>query len=97
MDSVINRKIRTAIVGCGRISKNHFVSLEKHKDNMELISICDTQQTILSVHEKKYNVKGYLDLDDMLKKEDLDLIIKIADEEGVYDSILNKFSMNELL
>ena len=32
-----------------------------------------------------------------LQKEDSDLIIKIADEEGVYDSILNKFSMNELL
>ena len=54
MDSVINRKIRTAIVGCGRISKNHFESLEKHQDNMELISICDIQQTILSKHEKKY-------------------------------------------
>ena len=53
MDPIINRKIRTAIVGCGRISKNHFESLEKHQDNMELISICDNQKTILSAHEKK--------------------------------------------
>ena len=75
MSPVVNRKIRTAIVGCGRISKNHFESLEKHQDNMELISICDNQQTILSAHEKKYNIKGYLDLKDMLEKEDLDLVV----------------------
>ena len=83
MKPIINRKIRIAIVGCGRISKNHFESLKKHQDNIELISICDTQQTILSVHEKKYNVKGYLDLDDMLKKEDLDLTV-ICTPSGVH-------------
>jgi UDP-N-acetyl-2-amino-2-deoxyglucuronate dehydrogenase len=83
MKPIINRKIRIAIVGCGRISKNHFESLKKHQDNLELISICDTQQTILSVHEKKYNVKGYLDLDDMLKKEDLDLTV-ICTPSGVH-------------
>jgi UDP-N-acetyl-2-amino-2-deoxyglucuronate dehydrogenase len=83
MKPIINRKIRIAIVGCGRISKNHFESLKKHQDNIELISICDTQQTILSVHEKKYNVKGYLDLDDMLKKEDLDLTA-ICTPSGVH-------------
>ena len=36
---ITNRKIRVAIVGCGRISKNHFGSLEKHQDNIELIAI----------------------------------------------------------
>ena len=96
MDSVINRKIRTAIVGCGRISKNHFESLEKHQDNMELISICDIQQTILSTHEKKYNVKGYLDLKDMLEKEDLDLVV-ICTPSGVHANqteICAKHSVN---
>jgi UDP-N-acetyl-2-amino-2-deoxyglucuronate dehydrogenase len=72
---ITNRKIRLAIVGCGRISKNHFESLENHQDNIELISICDNQQTVLSEHEKKYNIKGYLDLGDMLENEDLDLVV----------------------
>ena len=36
---ITNRKIRVAIVGCGRISKNHFGSIEKHQDNIELIAI----------------------------------------------------------
>ena len=96
MDPIIDRKIRTAIVGCGRISKNHFESLEKHQDNMELISICDIQQTILSTHEKKYNVKGYLDLKDMLEKEDLDLVV-ICTPSGVHANqteICAKHSVN---
>lgn len=69
-----NRKIRIAVVGCGRISKNHFDSIEKHKDNIELVSICDIQHKVLSEHEAKYKVKGYLDLTDMLENEKLDLI-----------------------
>ena len=37
---VINdRKIRLAIVGCGRISKNHFESIEKLKIEMNDIGI----------------------------------------------------------
>ena len=72
---ITNRKIRVAIVGCGRISKNHFGSLEKHQDNIELIAICEAQQTVLSEHEKKYNIKGYLELANMLENEDLDLVV----------------------
>jgi len=71
---ITDRKIRVAIVGCGRISKNHFGSIEKHQDNIELISICDVQQKVLSEHELAYKVKGYLDLGDMLENEDLDLV-----------------------
>lgn len=72
---VINgKKIRIAIVGCGRISKNHFRSIEKHQDDIELVSICDVRQTVLSEHESTYKVKGYLDLSDMLENEELDLV-----------------------
>ena len=69
---VSDRKI--AIVGCGRISKNHFGSIEQHQDNIELVSICDVQQDVLSKHEAEYKVKGYLDLEQMLENEKLDLV-----------------------
>ena len=69
-----DRKIRLAIVGCGRISKNHFDSIEKYQNDIELISICDSQKEVLNKHEIKYKVKGYLDLNDMLKNENLDLV-----------------------
>jgi UDP-N-acetyl-2-amino-2-deoxyglucuronate dehydrogenase len=75
MNLILNRKIRIAIIGCGRISKNHFRSIEKHQDNVELISFCDIQKVVLSEHEVIYKVKGYLDLSDMLENEDLDLVV----------------------
>jgi UDP-N-acetyl-2-amino-2-deoxyglucuronate dehydrogenase len=82
--SAINdRKIRVAIIGCGRISKNHFDSMEKHRDNIELVSICDVQQSILSKHELNYNVKGYLNLSDMLENERLDLVV-ICTPSGIH-------------
>jgi UDP-N-acetyl-2-amino-2-deoxyglucuronate dehydrogenase len=83
MIKILKRKIKVAIVGCGRISKNHFISLEKYQDNMELISVCDAQQKVLSKHEENYNVNGYLDLSDMLKNEDLDLVV-ICTPSGIH-------------
>ena len=81
---VINgRKIRMAIVGCGRISQNHFGSIEEHQDNIELVAICDVQQTVLSEHEATYKVKGYLDLSDMLENEELDLVA-ICTPSGIH-------------
>ena len=80
---VTKRKIRIAVVGCGRISKNHFASIEKHKDNIELVSICDVQQSVLSEHESAYKVKGYLELSDMLENEELDLVV-ICSPSGIH-------------
>ncbi|MEB8430933.1 Gfo/Idh/MocA family oxidoreductase [Cocleimonas sp. KMM 6892] len=78
-----DRKIRCAIVGCGRISKNHFGSIEKHNENIELISICDTNSEVLKKHEDQYTVKGYLKLEEMLEKEDLD-IVSICTPSGIH-------------
>jgi len=69
-----NRKIRIAIVGCGRISKNHFDSLEKHTDDLELISVCDDDPVILNIHKLRYKVNAYLNLVEMLNEEELDLL-----------------------
>ncbi|NGZ29486.1 MAG: Gfo/Idh/MocA family oxidoreductase [Magnetococcales bacterium] len=70
-----DRKIRMAIVGCGRISKNHFGSIEKHADNLELVAVCDNASSVLDDHAKKYQVPGYKHLEKMLKSEKLDLIV----------------------
>jgi UDP-N-acetyl-2-amino-2-deoxyglucuronate dehydrogenase len=68
------RKIRIAIVGCGRISRNHFGSIEKHADDFELAAVCDIDPDVLNEHSDKYNVPGYEDLGDLLTKEKLDLV-----------------------
>lgn len=72
--SITGRKIRIAIVGCGRISKNHFGSIEKHSDDFELVAICDIDPVILEEHADKYKVPAYRDLEEMLVSEKPDLV-----------------------
>ena len=40
---ITDRRIRIALVGCGRISANHIKAIAAHHDRAELIAICDTQ------------------------------------------------------
>ena len=34
-------KLRFALIGCGRISKNHIVASAENKDICELVAVCD--------------------------------------------------------
>jgi len=75
MSSTIStRKIRIAIVGCGRISRNHLHSIEKHAENISLAAICDTDASVLADHAERYGVPAYASMEDMLKVEQLDLV-----------------------
>lgn len=80
---IIERKIRIAIVGCGRISRNHFGSIEKHSENIELVAVCDVNEDILKEHQSRYDVPAYSDLDQMLQKEKLD-IVAICTPSGIH-------------
>lgn len=73
-DSIKARKIRLAIVGCGRISKNHFGSIEKHSENIELIAVCDTNKKVLTEHSEKYKVPAYAKLEELLATEKPDAV-----------------------
>ena len=68
------KKIRIGVVGCGRISKNHFASIEEHGDQLQLISICEINEQRLSEHSDRLGVPGYRRLSDMLEKEELDIV-----------------------
>jgi len=81
--TVTNRKIRIAIVGCGRISKNHFGSLEKHANDLELVAVCDNNAETLKAHQEQYKVKGYLRMEQMLEQEELD-IVALCTPSGVH-------------
>ena len=72
---ITDRKIKVALVGCGRISKNHFGSIEKHADNVELVAVCETDRQLLSEMEEKFKVPAFHNYDDLLAKANADLII----------------------
>ena len=78
-----DRKIRMAIVGCGRIATNHFGSIEKHADNIELAAICDVNADVLEEHRLKYKVPAYRSLEAMLEQEQLD-IVTLCTPSGIH-------------
>ena len=72
--TITDRKIRIAVVGCGRISRNHFSAIEKHSENVELVAVCENDPLVLTQHSDKYKVPGYRRLQQMLDSEQIDLV-----------------------
>lgn len=68
-------KIRVAVIGCGRIAKNHFASLERHSRDMELVAVCDDDPAILAEHAASLGVPGYSDLETLLRQCPCELIV----------------------
>ncbi|ENM3878832.1 Gfo/Idh/MocA family oxidoreductase [Vibrio cholerae] len=68
------KKIRIAVIGCGRISKNHFGSIEQLSSEFELIAVCDNDPQVLAEHVERYKVPGYESIDQLLESEELDLV-----------------------
>ena len=73
--TVVGRRLRIAVIGCGRISKNHFSSILKYPDDLVLTSVCDTDSQALKSATAEYGVTGYADLSEMLSCENLDLLV----------------------
>jgi UDP-N-acetyl-2-amino-2-deoxyglucuronate dehydrogenase len=72
--TIVGRRLRLGVIGCGRISKNHFASIERHAEEMELVSVCDVDSAVLDAHAREYKVRPYRCIEEMLQKEKLDLV-----------------------
>ncbi|MBJ6609725.1 MAG: Gfo/Idh/MocA family oxidoreductase [Candidatus Thiothrix moscowensis] len=72
--TITDRKLRIAIVGCGRIAKNHFGSLDKHADNFELVAVCDTNPAHSAPYANQYDVPAYTSMETMLAQHKPDLV-----------------------
>jgi UDP-N-acetyl-2-amino-2-deoxyglucuronate dehydrogenase len=78
-----NRKIRLALVGCGRISANHFGAVEKHADSVELVDVCDEDDLALQKAVARTKALGHRNLTQMLKNTNADLLI-LATPSGLH-------------
>ena len=72
---ISGRRIRFAVVGCGRISKNHFESLKKHADNAELVAVCDVDPGALAAAKTATGVTAFARYEDLLAKTDADVVV----------------------
>jgi UDP-N-acetyl-2-amino-2-deoxyglucuronate dehydrogenase len=80
---VTDRKIRFALVGCGRISANHFDALERHAERAELVGVCDIDAAALCRGEERTGAPGFRSLDALLAGTDADVVI-LATPSGLH-------------
>lgn len=72
---ILDRKIKVALIGCGRISSNHLNAINHHKDDLELVAVCDEDASRVEVAGKQYNVKMYRKLDTLLAESNADVVV----------------------
>ncbi|MFA7351304.1 MAG: Gfo/Idh/MocA family oxidoreductase [Methylotenera sp.] len=72
---ILNRKIRFALVGCGRIAQNHFAAIKQHGDHAELVGVCDINPTALADAVKTTGAQPFNSLKEMLANCDADVFI----------------------
>ncbi|GIZ51286.1 Gfo/Idh/MocA family protein [Noviherbaspirillum aridicola] len=73
--SITDRRIRLALVGCGRIAANHFGAIEKHRDRVELVDVCDTNPAALEQAVARTGANAHTNLNAMLKSTSADMVI----------------------
>ena len=76
------KNFRIALVGCGRISKNHFDAIEKI-DGLELVAVCDSDPERAEQAAKERGVACYTSYEKMLKEANAD-VITIATPSGLH-------------
>ncbi|MBV8048878.1 MAG: Gfo/Idh/MocA family oxidoreductase, partial [Paludibacterium sp.] len=73
--AITDRKIRFALVGCGRIAANHFGALEKHADRAELVDVCDIDPAALAAAVERTGARGHRSLTAMLAATAADIVV----------------------
>ncbi|WMJ81176.1 Gfo/Idh/MocA family oxidoreductase [Clostridium sp. MB40-C1] len=88
------KKLRFAIIGCGRISYKHVEGLVQNKDEAILVATCDVDIEKAEAKKNEYiekigesvKLNTYEDYKEMLEKEDID-VVTIATESGYHPEI----------
>jgi oxidoreductase domain protein len=69
----MDHKFRAGIVGCGNIFPMHAYPISKN-DNVDLVAVCDIKQERADAKAKEFSAKAYYDYQEMIEKENLDVI-----------------------
>lgn len=78
MDS--RKKLRFAIVGCGRIAKRHSELLGHSQiQGASLVSVCDTVQEKAQKIGQEFSVPFFSNMHEMMKKMDIDVVVVLTE------------------
>src|SRR5437660_3395678 len=81
--SITGRKIRLGLVGCGRISDNHFRAIAAHEREIELVGVCDIDRNALKAAVARTGAAAYPNLTALLASSEAD-IVTIATPSGLH-------------
>ena len=82
---ITGRKIRFALVGCGRISASHFEAIAAHSDDAELVGVADIDATALQRAMAATHAPGFPSLTHLLAGTTPDVVI-LATPSGLHAS-----------
>ena len=63
---VVDRKLRFALAGCGRIATNHWQAISQHADDVELVAACDPDPAALAAMVARSGAAGFASFARML-------------------------------
>jgi UDP-N-acetyl-2-amino-2-deoxyglucuronate dehydrogenase len=81
--SIIDRKVRFALAGCGRIAQNHVEAIARHAEHAELVDVCDPDAAALRVVQDKTGARGHASLAALLESSSADCIV-LATPSGLH-------------
>ncbi len=82
---VEHRKVRFALVGCGRIAANHIAAIKQFADRCELVDICDVDKDALGKATAETGARGHDDIGELLAHTNADCII-LTTPSGLHSS-----------
>lgn len=83
-DPIKDRKIRFALLGCGRIAQNHIEALTKvHRERAELVAVCDVDPAVLEKATKLTDAKAFQNYKKLLAESKVDAVV-IATPSGLH-------------
>jgi UDP-N-acetyl-2-amino-2-deoxyglucuronate dehydrogenase len=80
---IVDRKLRVALVGCGRIAQSHFKALAQHADRAELVAVADNNPAALAAAVATTGAAGFHSLDALLAGSDADIVV-LATPSGLH-------------
>jgi UDP-N-acetyl-2-amino-2-deoxyglucuronate dehydrogenase len=80
---IVGRPIRLALAGCGRIAASHFAAIARHRDDLELVGVCDVEPSALAAAAERTHAKPFDHLGAMLQAGVADCVV-LATPSGLH-------------
>ena len=72
---ITGRRVRFAVVGCGRISKNNIEAIQQHAADAQIVAVCDIDPAALATAKASTGAAGYARIEDLLAESNADVVV----------------------